>query len=60
MNNFAEQYAKNVLAFYRTLLCQEPWDFAKDATIKAIPYLSPVQGFPYLTSVDELGIEEDA
>ena len=60
MNDFAEQYADNVLTFYRTLLCHESWDFARDLTIKAVPYLMPIQEFPYSTPVQESGMEVEA
>lgn len=60
MNDFAEQYAKNVSAFYRILLEEHTWDFARDLTIKAVPYLTPVQEFPCLTPDQESGMEVEA
>lgn len=60
MNDFSEQYAKNVLAFYRALLRQESWDFARELTIAAVPYLIPMQELPHFIPDQELGIEVEA
>ena len=73
MNDFAEKYAKNVAVFYNTLLgelCNESpvtsmstslylsvKDFARASTIKAVPYLMPMQEFPHFIPDQELGKE---